>query len=73
MPNFLFFSKYINCVALYYLNHKIAIATVFILGDRILSPIHFEYKTFSKGYLVDEVFSNPLNRFLTLQKADVFD
>ena len=41
-------------------------ATVFILGDKILSPIHFEYKTFSKGYLVDEVFSNPLNRFLTL-------
>ena len=41
-------------------------ATVFILGDKILSPIHFEYKTFSKGYLVDDVFSNPLNRFLTL-------
>ena len=41
-------------------------ATVFILGDKILSPVHFESKTFSKGYLVDEVFSNPLNRFLTL-------
>ena len=41
-------------------------ATVFILGDKILSPVHFESKTFSKGYLVDDVFSNPLNRFLTL-------
>ena len=43
-----------------------ATATVFILGEKILSPVHFEYKTFSEGYLVDEVFSNPLNRFLTL-------
>ena len=41
-------------------------ATVFILGEKILSPVYFEYKTFSEGYLVDEVFSNPLNRFLTL-------
>ena len=39
---------------------------VFILGDRGYPAVHFEYKTFSKGYLVDEVFSNPLNRFLNL-------
>ena len=43
-----------------------ATAAVFILGEKILSPVHFEYKTFSEGYLVDEVFSNPSNRFFTL-------